>query len=121
MQRAEPARRADRYHNLCYFICQLRIYPAVRSFEFFRTLGDLSRRTAGSAGNGGEQWFEGPIRRRPSSRAPAAAATDAEPIVKSSVQRNWRSYCAVMPPSMTSSEPVFHDASSDARNSTPLA
>jgi hypothetical protein len=38
----------------------------------------------------------------------------------------WRAaglgaYCAVMPPSITSSEPVTHDDSSDARNSTPLA
>ena len=30
-------------------------------------------------------------------------------------------YCAVMPPSITSSEPVTQDDSSDARNSTPLA
>jgi hypothetical protein len=30
-------------------------------------------------------------------------------------------YCAVMPPSMTSSEPVTQDDSSDARNRTPLA
>jgi len=30
-------------------------------------------------------------------------------------------YCAVMPPSITSSEPVIQDDSSDARNSTPLA
>ena len=30
-------------------------------------------------------------------------------------------YCAVMPPSITSSAPVIQDASSDARNSTPLA
>ena len=30
-------------------------------------------------------------------------------------------YCAVMPPSITSSDPVTQDASSDARNSTPLA
>ena len=32
-----------------------------------------------------------------------------------------RTYCAVMPPSITSSEPVTQDDSSDARNSTPLA
>ena len=30
-------------------------------------------------------------------------------------------YCAVMPPSITNSEPVTQDDSSDARNSTPLA
>ena len=30
-------------------------------------------------------------------------------------------YCAVMPPSMTSSEPVTQDNSSEARNNTPLA
>jgi hypothetical protein len=32
-----------------------------------------------------------------------------------------RRYCAVIPPSMTSSEPVTQDDSSDARNSTPFA
>ena len=36
-------------------------------------------------------------------------------------QSEWASYCAVTPPSITSSEPVINDDSSDARNKAPLA
>ena len=44
--------------------------------------------------------------------APSSAPPGREPMC---------AYCAVMPPSITSSEPVTQDDSSDARNSTPLA
>ena len=42
-------------------------------------------------------------------------------ITKPPTQRSTDSYCAVIPPSITSSEPVTQDDSSEARNNTPLA
>ena len=49
------------------------------------------------------------------------AAGAADPQRAWPARRSICAYCAVMPPSITSSEPVTQDDSSDARNSTPLA